>query len=119
MMGGGGGGGGALGAIDRKFEFCEGEREFFFLKPTYTCTIGSYWVGGLLGRGNVCVWWKGKPGLCMIKHGACYIMCNIHTSNHPRGRLKVGEAKEGERGLGGTGPQCAEQELDRTLTPIL
>lgn len=29
-MMGGERGGGALGSIDRKFEFCEGEREFFF-----------------------------------------------------------------------------------------
>lgn len=60
-----------------------------------------------------------EAGLCMIKHGACYIMCNIHTSNHPRRTAESGGGKEGERGLGGTGPQCAEQELDRTLTPIL
>lgn len=35
MMGGGGVGRGALGALDRKFEFCEGERENFFYKSSH------------------------------------------------------------------------------------
>lgn len=70
-----------MGAIDRKFEFCEGEREFFFFKSTYMYLHHRQLLGGgFVGEGECLCVVEREAGLCMINHGAC-ILCVTYI--HP------------------------------------
>lgn len=75
---------------------------------------GGVCGGFVKGGKEMFVWWKRVSWPCMIKQGACTynILCvnmqstSHETPDHPRRQLKVGW-------VGGTGPQCAEQEMDK------